>query len=106
MHDQHSQHHGSADQPQPGRESRNDAAAVQKTGRSEVEEIEKETRISQSTKERMAGQEEQSLANGSAQGAQQRPADSYPSFHPSVFRCFLEGDQRAHERYKHGSTYL
>ncbi|MCE2826556.1 MAG: hypothetical protein LW626_05635, partial [Verrucomicrobium sp.] len=91
-------HHGVARDPQPGRKRRDDAAAVEKTDRGQVEEVEQEARVGQCRPERIARRHVDQEAHGRAEGPEDRAADAHHRLDPGVSRGVLQRDERPHER--------
>ena len=94
-------HQGVARNPQPWRKRRDDAAAVEKTDRSQVEEVEHEARVGEGRPERIARRHVDQEAHGRAEGPEDRAADAHHRLDPGISRGVLQRDERPHERDEH-----
>src|SRR2546422_6554902 len=94
------------DDPQPRGQGRDDAPAVQKTNRHEVEEVEKKSRVSQGAEHRVARRQVNQLANASAGASEQRTANADLRFDPGISRRLFKGDDGSHEWTEYRRAHL
>src|SRR6266404_445035 len=94
------------DDPQPRRQGCDDAPAVQKTNRREVEEVEKKSRVSQGAEHRVARRQVNQLANASAGTSEQRTANADLRFDPGISRRLFKGDDGSQEWNEYRRAHL
>jgi len=94
--------HNNTHQPEPGRQRGDNPPAVQKTNWRKVEEIQKESGISQCAEEGVSRHSEESVTEHRAHRAQQRAANANLGLNPGIARSLLERNNSAHEWNKHG----